>query len=338
MDRTTDVPAVSVVIPVRNGGRAFRHCLDAVARLDPRPIEVVVVDDGSTDDSGHVAEASGATVISLPTSGGPGRARNVGARTAHGDVLFFVDADVSVHPDAVARVTAAFENAADVAAVFGSYDDTPGEPNFLSQYKNLFHHYVHQRSLEEAATFWAGCGAIRRAVFLEMGGFDENFDRPSIEDIELGYRLKRAGHRIRLCKALQGTHLKRWTALSLLRSDFFDRALPWTRLIQREGRMVNDLNLRWPSRASVVGAWALVATLIGGCRWPASWSVSLLLAGILLALNAPVYGFFFRKRGLRFTLGVVPWHWLYYFYGGLAYGLGVASVATGRLRRGRSGW
>src|SRR5437764_207629 len=82
-------------------------------------------------------------------------------------------------------------------------------------------------------------GAALRAVFLLLGGFDEAYRRPSIEAIDLGYRMTAAGQRIRLCKDLQVKHLKRWGAFSLFCSDFFDRALPWTALIVRSGRFEN---------------------------------------------------------------------------------------------------
>ena len=111
------------------------------------------------------------------------------------------------------RIAAAFQASPNLAALFGSYDDEPFESNFLSQYKNLFHHYVHQTAKVDASTFWSGCGAIRREVFLAIGGFEENYRRPTIEDIELGYRLKKTGHRIRLLKELQVKHLKRWEIL-----------------------------------------------------------------------------------------------------------------------------
>src|SRR6185503_11999663 len=100
-------------------------------------------------------------------------------------------------------------------------------------------HYVHQHGAEEAATFWSGCGVIRREAFLEHGGFSSKYQLPSIEDIELGYTLKRHGHRIRLDKTLQVKHLKRWTISNLLHSDIIARGLPWTQLILREKAFLN---------------------------------------------------------------------------------------------------
>jgi GT2 family glycosyltransferase len=129
--------------------------------------------------------------------------------------------------------------------VFGSYDDQPRDKGLVSQYRNLLHHYVHQTANCDASTFWAGCGAVRRSVFTEVGGFHENF-RPicSIDDIELGYRLRRAGHRILLDKDLQGTHLKRWTLWSVISTDITHRAIPWARLVIESKNAPNDLNLK----------------------------------------------------------------------------------------------
>ena len=334
-------PTISVIVPVHNGGVNVRRCFSALAHAEPAPTEIVVVVDGDTDDPWHLAKSYGARVLILPVTGGPARARNLGAHTAQGDILFFVDADVTIHPDAIGQVATAFRDEPgsldsgsserDLAAVFGSYDDAPAAPNFLSQYKNLFHHYVHQMAREEASTFWGACGAIRREVFLSIGGFDERYRRPSIEDIELGYRLTRAGHRILLRKSLQVKHLKRWDVGSLLKADLLYRALPWTELILRDGRFANDLNLRVSSRISVVLTYGLLGALVG-TGW---WRGSLVIAGgvilALVILNAPVYRFFRRKRGLRFALKVIPWHWLYFFYSGLAFGIGVIQhYARGR--------
>lgn len=176
--------------------------------------------------------------------------------------------------------------------MFGSYDDTPGEPNFFSQYRNLLHHYVHQTGNEDASTFWGACGAIRRDIFMKMNGFDEGYARPSIEDIELGYRLKQAGHRIFLAKDIQITHLKRWTLWSMLSADFFCRALPWTRLILENGGFVNDLNLKVSSRVSVICAWMMVLALAGSLFSPWLAVSALVSAFALAALNKDVCRFF----------------------------------------------
>lgn len=263
-----------------------------------------------------------AKIIETPKRSGPARARNVGAQQATGDILFFFDADVAIQPDTIQKVLAAFTAVPGLAALFGSYDDLPGKPNFLSQYRNLLHHHVHQAGKEDASTFWSGCGAIRREIFFEVGGLDEKrVDK--IEDVELGYRLNKAGHRIRLCKDIQVKHLKRWSALSMLRTDFFRRALPWTELILRDRRFLNDLNTDTSSRFSVALIFLFFTTLPAAI-WQPGFLQGTLVCGILLALlNWPLYRFFRNKRGSWFALKVIPWHWLYFFYSGLAFGVGL---------------
>jgi GT2 family glycosyltransferase len=323
--------SISVIIPVYNGGDNFRKCLSALTTATPLPDEIIVVIDGSTDDSDLRVASSCAQVLQTPVRGGPAQARNLGAHAAQGDILFFVDADVLVQPDTIDRVVGVFGQDPDLAAVFGSYDDSPSAPNFLSQYRNLLHHHVHQTANEDATTFWAGCGAIRRDLFLAMGGFDAGYGRPAIEDIELGYRLRQADFRIRLCKTLQVKHLKRWTAISLLKADFCYRALPWTELILRDHQLVNDLNLRYASRFSVALTFGLLGAILGAWWWPGFLIVAGLAAILLLALNTSVYRFFLRQRGPWFALRTIPWHWLYYFYSGLAFGIGVIRHLLGKL-------
>jgi hypothetical protein len=209
-----------------------------------------------------------------------------------------------------------------IDALFGSYDDDPGESNFLSQYRNLLHHYIHQQGNDDASTFWGACGAIRREVFLSNGGFDERYRRPSVEDIEFGYRLKKTGHRIQLCKSLQVKHLKRWDAISMLKADVFQRALPWTEIILKEGNCINDLNTTMSGRASVALMIVLVCVLVFSWWQPVVLAAAGVAALALLLLNARLYRFLFRKRGLQFTIQSIPWHWLYFFYSGIAFALG----------------
>jgi len=314
---------ISVIIPVYNGGPNFRKCLMSVKALFPSPLEVIVVGDGDTDGSSQLAEEFGVTVLRFSSPGGPARARNFGASRAKGEIVFFADADVTLSTDAIGRVAMAFKHDPDLAALFGSYDDDPGETNFLSQYRNLLHHYVHQNGREDASTFWGACGAIRREVFLAMGGFDEMYVKPSIEDIELGYRLKRAGYSIRLCRSLQVKHWKRWELGSMLKADFFQRALPWTDLILRDRNCINDLNTGMSGRASVLLTFGLLCALAVSPWHPPALVVAGVMALALLVLNSPLYLFFLKKRGVRFVLRVIPWHWLYFFYSGIGFSTGL---------------
>ena len=250
---------ISVVIPVFNSERYLRQCLDRLRGSTLTDYECIVVDDGSTDASAEVAEQRGATVLRMDRRRGPAYARNLGAQAATGEILFFIDADVCVAANTLTRVRANFDQDPELVAVMGSYDDAPASQDFLSLYKNLMHCYVHHNSRREACTFWSGCGAIRRSVFLKHSGFDESYDHPAIEDIELGYRLSRAGEKVILDPNLSVKHLKRWSFLGLVKTDILDRGIPWTELILRDRSFPNDLNLQLSQRVST----ALVFLLIG---------------------------------------------------------------------------
>jgi GT2 family glycosyltransferase len=292
------VPTVSVVVPVHNGGDGLARCLEAIGRSAWRPLECIVVDDASTD--GHTAETAqrfGARVLRQPRQRGPAAARNAGAAAAAGDILFFTDADVVLHEDAIGRAADELARSPGVAAVFGSYDAKPGHASLISRYRNLYHHWNHQVGAEEASTFWSGCGAVRRQVFQAAGGFSESFARPSIEDIELGYRLRASGHRIRLLKDMQCTHLKRWTLRNMVSTDIFLRGAPWVELLRRYPDVPADLNLGWRSRLATGLTGLLLLTLLAlawlrpGATLPFAALLTACLLGAALAssrgLEAP---------------------------------------------------
>lgn len=280
--RSVAAPRVSAVVPVRNGHDEIAACLGALRDSDWPLHEILVVDDGSTDDTAEIARQMGAQVLRLDENHGPAFARNRGAEVAEGEILFFTDADVTVHRETVGEAVHCLMGDAEVSAVIGSYDEAPASPGFVAQYKNLFHHWVHQHARAEASTFWTGCGAVRREAFLAIGGFHEGYRKPSIEDIEFGFRLRAEGHRIRLEKRMLATHSKRWRLLNLVKTDVFLRGVPWIALMLRDRRAPEDLNLSKASKVATVFAGLcalalLAAPIFGG---PAALlpSLALLLA------------------------------------------------------------
>lgn len=326
---------LSVVIPVHNGGENLRLCLEALAESTRLADEIIVVDDASTDGSGELAQTFGARVIRLP---GPPRGaavpRNRGAAVASGDLLIFLDADVAVHTDVLEKMDRTMTEHADIAALFGSYDTSPRAQGLVSRYKNLLHHYVHQHGQREASTFWTGCGAIRHEVFEAIGGFDQSYTH--LEDIELGTRLLRAGYRIWLCPDVQVTHLKRWTLGSLLRSDIFDRAIPWSRIILRSGHLPAVLNLDFRSRWSAIAVWAAVLLVPLAWWWPWAGLGTVLGLALVGALNADLYRFFWRQGGVLFGLASAGLHVFYLLYSSLVFLLVAGQTILSRLLVGGS--
>lgn len=294
------MPRLSAIVPATNAPPTLAACVAAIEAADDAPEELIVVDHAS-----------------LP---GPAAARNEGAARATGDVLVFIDADVLVHPDVFTRTRSVFATA-HVDAVFGSYDDAPSAPGVVSTFRNLLHHYVHQTSAGEAATFWAGLGAVRKEAFEAVGGFDAGrFHEPSLEDVELGMRLAARGSRIRLDPSIQGTHLKAWTLPEMLRTDFGRRGVPWVQLLLERRGERNALNLGWRHRlsaAAVVAGAAAVAT-----RRPVAATVA---AASLVALNTSFYSLLARRRGPAEAVAGVGLHALHHL-------AGAAAVPAGALR------
>ncbi|HEX8087676.1 MAG TPA: glycosyltransferase family 2 protein [Blastocatellia bacterium] len=322
-------PTISVIIPVYNAAGYLDRCLRSLKRSRLAPLEIIVVDDGSSDGSGEVAADHKASLITNHQQRGPAYARNVGAGAAQGDVLLFLDSDVSVHENTLGQIARAFESAPSLDAVVGSYDDSPDAQNFVSLYKNLLNHYMHQSSRSGTFTFWGACGAIKKEVFFSHGGFDTKYVKPSIEDIELGYRLAAAGRRVILANHVLVKHLKRWGLRSLIETDIWRRAVPWTELILRYRSLPDDLNLRWSQRLSTLLIFITLASLILSAAGPKGPTLLISLGGFLssILLNCDFYLFLGRLKGVRFALCVMPLHALYFLYSGLAFLIGAVKYA-----------
>ena len=287
---------LTAIVPATNRPETLAHCLAAIECATAGPEQTIVVDDTSIKHAGL--------------------ARNAGARKASGDVLVFVDADVTVHPDAFVGIRKAFEADPNLVALFGSYDDAPAAPGIVSIFRNQLHHHVHQSAAGPASTFWAGLGAVRRDAFEACGGFVEH----PIEDIELGMRLSETGARIMLDPAVQGKHLKDWSLWSMLRTDLLVRGIPWVGLLleHRGSANASALNLGWRHRLSAIASLGLVAA--AALR---SVSIAIVALVLLLALNLSFYKLLSHREGLPRAIGGVALHFLHHLVAVAALPLGI---------------
>lgn len=274
--------SLSVIMPAHNAARTLARCVDAVRSSVPSGSELIIIDDGSLDDTRALGAAMADRLVVLPCQSGAARARNEGARVATGEVILFVDSDVVVNRAAVDGLLQAIADGQH--AVFGAYTPLPPKEarSLATDYKNHVHHVTHVvGGPRTATTFWSGFSAIRKDVFDAVGGFDAAVTRSAdVEDIHLGYRLTAAGYTIAIEPTSQVEHLKRYTTRGLFASDLFHRAIPWTRALLEMSTFRADMNLAGPSLIGVaMFGCGLAATAVAPWTDPA---VALPLGAALL--------------------------------------------------------
>jgi hypothetical protein len=317
MDSTPRTIALSVVMPTVAWSGTFESCARRVLEvMDTTAIdcELVVALDGPAMEPPAWLNRPYVTVVTTGVRRGPAVARNLAAQSARGAVILFVDADVMLTDGTLERAYRRLADDASLAGVFGCYDDMPAHPSVVSRFRNLLHHHTHATSPGPVATFWAGCGAIRRDVLQSVGGFLASYGRPSIEDIELGMRATAAGYRIEIDPKIQGKHLKCWTLKSMVVTDIVHRAVPWSKLLLRGGAIPRTLNIDWRGRASGACATLGALSLAAAPLFPAVLLVTATLAAVAVALNASFFQLCARQGGIGFAFACVPLYLLYLVY------------------------
>jgi glycosyltransferase involved in cell wall biosynthesis len=226
-------PEISVIIPVKNGGHLFEECLLSITATQVVSYEIIVVDDCSIDNTPKIARKYSHNVISLPQSVGPAHARNIGARAAQGDILFFIDSDVMIFSDTLQKIKNIFQDIT-IMAITGIQSENNRFKNFFSEYKNLWMRYTYLTLPQTVALFYTSSSAIRRKLFFESGGFNIGYRRPSVEDSDYGQTLDRMGYAVHLIKDLVVENAKPYSLSSILRTDFF-RSADLSKLTLRNG-------------------------------------------------------------------------------------------------------
>lgn len=297
-------PSISIVIPTHNGAATLAACLQSVKPVLSPPDEIIVVDDASSDGSAEIARRFQCQVIRVDKNIGAARAKNCGARAARGDVLFFTDDDVVVSPAALEHLASDFVQAR-VAGVVGLLEREIPFGNFASRYKNLWMRFTYARlPRERIGVFYTSVAGIRRKIFLELGGFDENYSGASIaEDTEFGQRVWGAGRWLVLDPHVAGTHYKHYNLMQVLGTDYARaRALVLMRLRKWGQAFFTSVPLFYQLAVPVIGA--AIVSLIITALFPGIYTLaaSLLLIAAFYALNLPWLSYLARECGLTFAL------------------------------------
>jgi len=196
------------VIPAYNAESTLELCLDSLACQTVPAAQIILVDDGSADGTDAIAREAGLEVISCHTNKGPAHARNLGVEAATGQIILFLDADVTVPNDLIEKLIGLFRSDAGTMAVQTLYTPLCPASDSVSKYQNMYYHHALARIREDSvATFATWCAAVRKEAFISAGGFNMRIPEPTVEDEELGYEIADSGGTILLARDVQVTHL-----------------------------------------------------------------------------------------------------------------------------------
>jgi glycosyltransferase involved in cell wall biosynthesis len=213
------LPALSVVVPTYRRPELLRRCLDSLDRQNlPRErFEVIVVDDGSGDETAGVLDRAGVVALAQPRNAGPAAARNRGVAQARGRLVLFLDDDVAATPDLLSTHLALHDAADDrLLGVLGRVDWDPAltVTPFMRWLDRSGLQFGYETWLREGpvdppyAAFYTANLSMHRDLLDEVGGFDERFPYAAFEDMELAFRLAAAGFHLDYRPAAQAFHTR----------------------------------------------------------------------------------------------------------------------------------
>lgn len=300
---------VSVVIPAYNNPAEVDRLLGSIAErcCGSTRFEVLVVDDGSADDAlGAVcARYPFARRLRLVANQGAAAARNAGVAETQYDLLVFFDADMVLLSDVIGLARRMFDDPA-VDAVVGAVSPTPMNAGTFQRFWALVKAFSLPRG-KESSTFYPMVAAIRKRVFLAIGGFDERFKGASIEDYEISMRLRAASCRIQYHpELLVATHYK---PLVRSLSQSFDRATKWVLLFRKQLSFDNHTTTSGQAAGAISGAALLLSLALLAVRVGSLW-VSAVLAALYLMLNAKFFQYAGRTAGWTFVPAAAGFHLL----------------------------
>ena len=210
-------PVISVIIPNYNGSRTIGACLEAVLACADDDREIVVVDDCSGDGSGDIIRRFPCRFIQLEKRAGASGARNAGALSSSGDILFFIDADCLLQADTLRIVRKCLSTQPEGTIIGGTYTPIPHDPGFFSLFQSVFINYFEARNSDAPDYVATHALVIHAETFRKAGGFKEDF-LPLLEDVEFSHRLRSAGHKLIMNPEIQVRHIFNFTLMKSLRN------------------------------------------------------------------------------------------------------------------------
>lgn len=299
---------ISVIIPCFNAAETLKDCLATLLKNDLTNVELIVVDDASTDNTGDLIKGFDSSIryIVLSERGGPAAARNTGIRASRHPYLFFLDADIILPDQTLAWVRETldlYSHQERVVGVLGTYAERIPAKDFFTIFKNLYTCYLYRITDTFSPFIHTPMFAVRKSVLDQEGGFDE--DMRKAEDFKLGAILGSKGYQFIIDWRIKGIHLKRYTFLNILREDWARiRELRRIQLTSEQSKFSYRAH-RWSRILSLVlpGITVLLAAL--GFFWgPSVWMTGTTII-LFLLVNGRLFLYIQKHQGIGFAIASV---------------------------------
>jgi hypothetical protein len=308
-------PLLSVVVAVCDGAATLARALQAIvdSNLPRHSFELIVVDDASADGSAVIAARYADSVIRLNARrSGLAYARNRGAEIARGDAIAFVDADIQLRADTLSRMLQSLRESSGLDAISAVRASKTAAKGLVSEYWALLLHYGDARHSGSGGNLGSGCGMVRKSALMDSGMFDEwRFGTGTLEGVELGQRLARAGHEVLLTSDLQVTPLKPWTVRGALREAFTRSSLLSRSLgyLPTRSSAPGDVVFTLSRAAVPLLAMVSITGLSAAFLPPHDWRVGAVIAlAAVTLMNATILRTLAHDRGFAFAFLALPLH------------------------------
>lgn len=208
----------SIIIPAHNSEATISRCINAILASNfDEEFEIIVVDDGSQDNTAKIAERLGAQVIRNTSCRGPAFTRNLGAKNAKSDIYIFIDSDVLLFEDTLQKITDFLKSEEGFVAVSCNFYPRCEMVDTFSRYKHLYTYYSYLNQPKLVNWTFTSALAVKKSAFENIRGFNERL--LVNEDNVFGKELRKKGYKVGFCSNVFVHHLHRYPLLKFIREE-----------------------------------------------------------------------------------------------------------------------
>lgn len=312
----------SIIIPAYNAQGTIRKCLDSVLKQNFFDFEIIIVNDCSFDKTEEIVNQYDVKQIVLKKNLGPAGARNTGIKKAQGEIIVFIDSDVTFRDkDALSQLAKIFKEKKEIEGVIMIKDKVPLNKGLIPLYLSYYKYFLWNLPGDFQTSFTTERSAVKKHIFDKVGYFDEKYKKADVEDFEFGYRMEKENYKIYIARnILVGHHFETFKQLT---KKTLKRSWQWIRLFMKRKKFDSVYSTKERGIKTLIGA-TILPLLVFLIFIPYAFYLFFLMLVIYLLYNLDFYKFLFKERKIHLILPFIILDLYFCFLTGLGAGLSVS--------------